>query len=127
MLPGRTMRVRTMRVRTLRVRTLRSLRLRTLRSRLILSHVSLLLILIPLVGVVLIYALESRVVLVNLAKQLTGQAVLVGELLKHDPAALRDKAGAAAFVARTVPLFPGELSVLDGAGAGDGPACSQTS
>ena len=52
-------------------------------------------------------------VLVNLSQQLTGQAVLVGELLKRDPAALVDPAQCAAFVARTVPLFPGELSIFD--------------
>lgn len=57
---------------------------RTLRSRLIVSHVSVLLILLPLLGVALTFLLESRVVLVNFGDQLTGQAVLVGELLKED-------------------------------------------
>ena len=87
--------------------------LRTVRSRLIASHVGLILILIPLLGVVADVRARVQVVLVNLSKQLTGQAVLVGELLKRDPEALVDPARCAAFVARTVPLFPGELSIFD--------------
>ena len=86
--------------------------LRSLRGRLIASHVGLLLLLMPLVGLALVYVLETQVILPNLARQLTGQAVLVAELLKAEPAVWRDEAQAAAFVARISPLFPGQLMLL---------------
>ena len=83
--------------------------LRTLRGRLIASHVGLLLLVMPLVGLALVTVLESEVVLDNLAQQLTGQAVLVAELLKAEPDVWRDESRAAAFVARIGPLFPGQM------------------
>lgn len=95
---------------------LRTLRLRSLRERLILSHVGLIVVLIPLLGLALTFVLESQVVLVNMSRQLTGQAVLVGELVKRDPQVLGDPAQSAAFVRRVVPLFPGELSLYDARG-----------
>ena len=55
--------------------------LRTLRGRLIASHMLLLLIVIPFVGLALVYVLESQVVLANLARQLTSQGVLIAEML----------------------------------------------
>jgi len=90
--------------------------LRTLRSRLIASHVGLLLIVIPLLGVALVYVLESQIVLQNLARQLTGQAVLVVELLRQEPDAMRRPAQAADFVTRISPLFPGQLMLFDAEG-----------
>jgi len=65
-----------------------------------------------LVGLALIYVLESEVVLDNLGRQLAGQAVLVAELLKAEPEVWRDEAQAAAFVARISPLFSGRLTLL---------------
>lgn len=90
--------------------------LRTLRGRLIASNVGLLLLVVPLVGLALVYVLETQVVLPNLARQLTGQAVLVAELLKAEPAVWRDETQAAAFVARISPLFPGQLMLLSADG-----------
>jgi signal transduction histidine kinase len=85
---------------------------RTLRGRLVGSHVLLLLIVIPLVGVALVYVLETQVLLVNLAKQLTGQAVLVAELARAEPAVWSDTRRASAFVDRVSPLFPAQLELL---------------
>ena len=44
--------------------------LRTLRWRLILSHVLPLLVIIPIIGIALIYVLETRIVLATLAQEL---------------------------------------------------------
>ena len=100
---------------------LRTLRVRTLRGRLIASHVGLLFIVIPLLGIALTFVIESQVVLQNLARQLTGQAVLVTEILKREEA-LPGRAPwetpreAQAFVDLIAPLFPGQLQLLDGRG-----------
>ncbi len=50
--------------------------LRTLRARFILSHVLPLLVIIPLMGIPLVYVLETRVLLPNLAGELVGNATL---------------------------------------------------
>ena len=44
--------------------------MRTLRSRLIVSHILPLLLVVPLVGVALIYALETQVLLGSLSEEL---------------------------------------------------------
>ncbi len=80
--------------------------LRTLRARLILSHILPLLIALPLMGVVLIYVVETRVLLVNLTRQLNVQAVLVAELAREYPDVWRDPAQAEALVDRVGPLSP---------------------
>ena len=91
--------------------------LRRLRARLIASHMALLLIVIPLVGLALIYVLESQVVLPNFARQLTAQGVLIAEMLKAEPAVWQDQGQAAAFVERINPLFSAQLTLLTPDGA----------
>ncbi len=59
--------------------------LRTLRNRLILSHVLPLLIIIPLMGVAIIYALETQVLLPSLSKELAGEASLLAEIASNQP------------------------------------------
>lgn len=59
--------------------------LRTLRNRLILSHVLPLLIIIPLMGVAIIYALETLVLLPSLSKELAGEASLLAEIASNQP------------------------------------------
>ena len=90
--------------------------LRSLRTRLIFSHVALLFITIPLVGVALVYVLETGVILTNLSRQLAGQSVLVAELAKEYPEIWRDPATAHAFVERVGPLFPAQLMLLSSDG-----------
>ncbi|HTP08198.1 MAG TPA: hypothetical protein VMP08_08115, partial [Anaerolineae bacterium] len=53
---------------------------RTLRSRLILSHLLPLLIVVPLIGIALIYLLEQFVLLPNLTTELKQQAALIVDL-----------------------------------------------
>lgn len=53
--------------------------LKTLRNRLILSHVLPLLIIIPVMGVALVIVLETRFLLPNQSRALTGDAVLLAE------------------------------------------------
>jgi two-component system sensor histidine kinase BaeS len=55
---------------------------RTLRIRLILSHVIPMLVITPIMAVVLIYALETRIIVPNLTQQLVGEALLTSELTR---------------------------------------------
>jgi signal transduction histidine kinase len=51
-----------------------------MRGRFVLSHVLPLLIIVPLMGIALVYVLETRVLLEGLSTELTGQALLVAEI-----------------------------------------------
>lgn len=86
--------------------------LSTLRFRLILSHVVPLLVIIPVVGIALVYTLETRVLLVNLSRELAGQALLVAEIANDYVAMWHDPALAQAFVARTRPHLTGHVVLL---------------
>lgn len=88
----------------------------SLRSRLILSHTLPLLIVLPLMGLVLIYALESQVVLVNLSGNLERQAGILAEVGRDDPALWQDPAAARTFVDRYGARLSARLMLLDGSG-----------
>jgi signal transduction histidine kinase len=74
--------------------------MRTLRGRLILSHILPILVTIPLVGVVLIYLLETQVLITGLADELTQQAVLMAEVAADQPQIWTNAAQAQIFVTR---------------------------
>jgi signal transduction histidine kinase len=57
----------------------------TLRRRLVLSHVLPLLVIIPIMGITLIYVLETNVLLAELSRELVGHAALAAELSKDQP------------------------------------------
>jgi two-component system sensor histidine kinase BaeS len=54
--------------------------LRTLRGRFVLSHVLPMLLIFPLMGITLVYVLETQVLLASLSNELTEQAGLVAEI-----------------------------------------------
>jgi signal transduction histidine kinase len=86
--------------------------LNTLRFRLILSHVIPLLVIIPVVGIALVYVLETQVLLINLSKELESQALLVTEIANDHVAVWDDPALAQSFVARTGPNLTGHVMLL---------------
>lgn len=59
--------------------------LHSLRNRLILSHLLPSLITIPLVGILLIYAIESRILLPSLTRELEVDALLLTEIIRNRP------------------------------------------
>lgn len=87
--------------------------MRSLRSRLILSHVLPLFVIVPVVGIALIYVLETQVVLENLSQELQGQAALVAELAVSHPDIWTDPDAADAFVARASEHLPARVMLLD--------------
>ncbi len=87
--------------------------LRTLRSRLILSHLLPVLVVIPLMGIALIYGMETRILLPGLLNELAGQALLVDHAAARDPNLWTDPAVAQAFVKRISPDVAARIMLLD--------------
>jgi two-component system, OmpR family, sensor histidine kinase BaeS len=85
---------------------------KTLRGRFILSHALPLLVIVPLMGIVLIYVLETRVVLANLASELQGQAVLLADRVAEQPAIWSDPAQARTFLAHISPHLTAQLTLI---------------
>jgi len=59
--------------------------IKTLRSRLILSHITPLLLVLPLVGIALIYFLETQILLSDLSNEITREATLIVEAIEARP------------------------------------------
>ena len=90
--------------------------MRTLRSRLILSHILPLLIVVPLIGIVLIYILETQVVLADLSNDLAQQAAMTAEMAADQPQIWDDAAQAQVFVTRYSASHQSEVRLLDSQG-----------
>jgi signal transduction histidine kinase len=89
--------------------------LNNLRRRMIASHLVPLLIIIPLMGIALVYVLETRVLLPNLSSQLVEQSGLVAELANQGNI-WSDPARAQAFTARIKTQLAARLMLLDARG-----------
>ena len=72
----------------------------SLRARLILSHILPVLIVLPLVAVVLVYLLETQVLLADLAEGLSEEALLIAEAVNGQPEIWTDEEMANGFVGR---------------------------
>ena len=88
----------------------------TLRRRLILSHVLPLLVVLPLMGIALIYVLERQVLLNSVSGQLVSQARLVAEMAGDHPDIWTDPAQTQVFLRRLDPLLNAQVMLLDGSG-----------
>lgn len=74
--------------------------LRTLRNRLILSHMLPLLIIVPLMGIVLVYVLETRFLIPSLTRNLTDDATLIAALARDHQEIWENPASAGELLAR---------------------------
>jgi signal transduction histidine kinase len=72
--------------------------MRSLRTRLIVSHILPLLLILPLIGVALVYILESQVLLVDLSEELAQHGALSAEYAIDRPAIWSDNTEAEHFV-----------------------------
>ncbi len=91
--------------------------LRTLRSRFVLSHVLPLAIIIPVMGIALIYVLETQVLLDMLSQELEGQALLAAKIAGGRPGIWHDPEEAQAFVAEVGADVDTRVMLLDGQGS----------
>ncbi len=77
--------------------------LKTLRNRLILSHVLPLLIVIPITGLVLIYLLETQVLIPQMSKELASNARLLAEFVRNQPQIWQNPAYAQQYLLQSNP------------------------
>lgn len=102
--------------------------MRTLKSRLIISHILPLLIIVPLVGLALLYLLETQVLLADVAEQMQQQAALMAELAGEQPDIWNDADKAHVFVKRFSTFQRSQMMLLDPEGnllASSNPAASE--
>lgn len=85
----------------------------TLRGRFILSHMLPLLLILPLMGIALIYVLETQVLLVNLSRGLLAQAELVADMIGDRAGIWDDPAQAQLFVTRLNARLEAKAMLLD--------------
>jgi len=90
--------------------------LQTLRSRFVLSHMLPLAILVPVMGIALIYVLETQVLLSLLSQELEGQALLATKIAVGRPEIWRDPEQAQAFVAEIGLDLDTRVMLLDAQG-----------
>lgn len=87
--------------------------MRTLRTRLILSHILPLLVIVPLVGIALIYVLETQILLANLSSELERQANLTAEIARDHFSIWQDSNEARLFVSRFSAYYASQVMLLD--------------
>ena len=87
--------------------------MRTLRSRLILSHILPLLLITPLIGIVLIYLVETQVLLSNLSNELAEIATSTAELVGNQPNTLASPADAQRFLTQVSTQGRLQIMLLD--------------
>lgn len=86
---------------------------RTLRSRLILSHILPLLLVVPLVGVGLIYILDTQLALADLSQELADHGELSADLAQDRPAIWTDAGAAQQFVSWYAVRSHSHIMLLD--------------
>lgn len=86
--------------------------MRSLRARFVLSHILPLLVVIPLVGVALLYLFETQVLLAGLSQELERQATLVAAVAAENPLIWFDSERAQAFVTVMDERLTAELMLI---------------
>jgi signal transduction histidine kinase len=90
--------------------------LRTLRWRFVLSHVLPLAIIVPVMGIALVYVLETQVLLAILSQELEGQALLAAKIATARPEIWHEPEQAHAFVAEVGADLDTRAMLLDAQG-----------
>jgi len=83
-----------------------------LRNRLIVSHLIPYLLLIPIMGFIFIYLVETQVIFAGVASELTGQGILVVELAQNAPEIWTDPTAAQAFNQKLAAKVDARLMLL---------------
>ncbi len=91
--------------------------IKTLRNRLILSHVLPMLVIIPLIGIALIYILEARVLLPGLANELEGDAQLFADIASEQVEIWQNPLIAQALLNQASPNFRARVLLLSSNGS----------
>lgn len=83
-----------------------------LRTHLILSHTLPILITLPIMGFILIYVLETQVLLVNLTQKLVQHATILATIAADDPTIWQESRRAQPFLNRFAPVFTAHFTLL---------------
>lgn len=86
---------------------------RTLLSRLILSHILPFLIIIPLMGLAIIYVMETQVITPTLARELKGDASLIASIASDNRVIWQDSSSASEFLNRIDTNLSARVMFLD--------------
>jgi signal transduction histidine kinase len=86
---------------------------RSLRGQLILSHIIPSLLIIPLMGIALVYILGNRFILPNLVNQLADDALVIGEVARQEPGLFQDTGLAQKVLAYGRPDTTTRVMILD--------------
>jgi signal transduction histidine kinase len=87
--------------------------LKSLRSRLILSHILPSLIILPLTGILLTYAVETRLLLPAMTRELQGDARLWSEIVRNQPDVWRDPEAAQSVLDQAAGSLSARTMLLD--------------
>ncbi|MCP4164379.1 MAG: HAMP domain-containing histidine kinase [Chloroflexi bacterium] len=90
--------------------------MRTLRSRLIISHLLPLLLTLPILALVLIYILETQILLTEMSEGITERAALVAEAINGHPEVLTDPELAEAYLNRLEVIIDGKVLLFTSTG-----------
>src|SRR5215216_15975 len=85
---------------------------RSLRNRLILSHILPVLLIIPLMGVVIVYVIETQVLLPIVYGNLVEDATLIAEITRNQPIFWQNDEAAQALVNGIDPYLSGRISFV---------------
>ncbi|HEY9087753.1 MAG TPA: ATP-binding protein [Anaerolineaceae bacterium] len=88
----------------------------SLRTRLILSHIFPILVILPLIGGIFLYLLQSQVYLANAASELDRQAVVISDIAGGYAEIWRDPERSQAFVENLSLNLAARVQLMDGAG-----------
>ncbi|GIK54553.1 MAG: ATP-binding protein [Chloroflexi bacterium] len=91
--------------------------MRTLRGRFILTHILPTLLVVPLASLIILYLVETQVVLRQLAADVQSQALLLAELLEEDSTVWQNSERARFFVARVSTAVTGDITLQSPDGA----------
>lgn len=84
----------------------------TLKARLVLSHLLPVLLITPLMGIALVYVLETQVLLSSISSDLTTQAVLLAQMTTQEPVVWSEHAQAEYFVQHLGSLLSARIMLL---------------
>src|SRR5919108_2349768 len=85
---------------------------RSLRNRLILSHILPVLLIIPLMGVVMVYVIETQLLLPMVYRNLVEDATLIAEITRNQPIFWQNDEAAQALVNGIDPYLGGRISFV---------------
>jgi len=86
--------------------------MKTLRGQFILSHILPVLFVVPITALVLVYILETQVLLDDLSRNLEEKAYLIANIIRSRPEILFDEAAAETFLSREGQIIRGQIALI---------------